>query len=54
LIELPIIAEVHQSVRDLEGKPLQGQTQGINIKTVGPVFHLREGNVVRFDIEDAA
>jgi SnoaL-like domain len=30
-----IIAEVRQSVRDLEGKPLQGQTHGLKDKTVG-------------------
>src|ERR1700751_6058425 len=49
-----IIAEVRQSVRDLEGKPLQGQTHGLKDKTVGHIFHLREGKVARFDIQDAA
>jgi ketosteroid isomerase-like protein len=49
-----IIAEVRQSIRDLEGKPLQGQTHGLRDKTVGHVFHLREGKVARFDIRDAA
>ena len=49
-----IIAEVQQSVRDLEGKPLQGQTHGLRDKTVGHVFHLRDGKVARFDIQDAA
>src|SRR4029077_14208784 len=48
-----IIAEVQQSVRDLEGKPLQGQTHGLKDKTVGHVFRLREGKVARFDIQDA-
>jgi ketosteroid isomerase-like protein len=48
-----IIAEVRQSVRDLEGKPLQGQTHGLKDKTVGYVFRLREGKVARFDIQDA-
>jgi len=47
-----IIARVRQSVRDLEGKPLQGQTNGLTDKTVGHVFHLREGKVARFDIDD--
>jgi ketosteroid isomerase-like protein len=47
-----IIAEVRQSVRDLEGKPLQGQTHGLKDKTVGHVFRLREGKVARFDIQD--
>jgi hypothetical protein len=32
-----IIAEVRQSVRDLDGKPLQGQTLGLKDKTVGHV-----------------
>ena len=49
-----IIAEVKQSVRDLEGKPLLGQTHGLKDKTVGHVFRLREGKVARFDIQDAA
>jgi ketosteroid isomerase-like protein len=49
-----IIAEVRQSVRDLEGKPLQGQTHGLKDKTVGHVFRLREGKVARFDIQDVA
>jgi hypothetical protein len=49
-----IIAEVLQSVRDLEGKPLEGQTHGLKDETVGHVFRLRAGKVARFDIEDAA
>jgi hypothetical protein len=49
-----IVAEVRQSVRDLEGKALEGQTHGLKDKTVGHVFRLREGKVARFDIEDAA
>ena len=49
-----IIAKVRQSVRDLEGKPLQGQTHGLKDKVVGHVFRLREGKVARFDIQDAA
>jgi ketosteroid isomerase-like protein len=48
-----IIAEVQQTVRDLEGNLLQGQTHGLKDKTVGHVFHLREGKVARFDIQDA-
>ena len=48
-----IIAAVRQSVRDLEGRPLQGQTHGLKDKTVEHVFRLREGKVVRFDIRDA-
>ena len=49
-----IIAEVRQSVRDLEGKQLHGQTHGLKDKTVGHVFRLRDGMVARFDIQDAA
>jgi hypothetical protein len=49
-----IVAEVRQSVRDLEGKPLEGQTYGLKDKTVGHIFRLREGKVARFDIQDAA
>lgn len=48
-----IIAEVRQSIRDLEGKPLQGQTHGLKDKMVGHVFRFREGKVTRFDIQDA-
>lgn len=49
-----VLAEVHQSVRDLEGNPLQGQTHGLRDKTVGHVFRFRDGKVARFDIQDAA
>jgi len=48
-----IVAKVRQSIYDLEGKPLSGQTHGLKDKTVGHVFHLRDGQVTRFDIEDA-
>jgi ketosteroid isomerase-like protein len=47
-----IVAEVRQSVRDLEGKPLEGQTHGLKDKTVGHVFHFHNGVVTRFDIQD--
>ncbi|MBU1288614.1 MAG: nuclear transport factor 2 family protein [Alphaproteobacteria bacterium] len=49
-----IIAEVHQSVFDLDGKPLEGQTHGLTDKTVGHIFHFRDGKVARFDIADDA
>ena len=49
-----IVAEVLQTVRDLEGNPLQGQTHGLMDKTVGHIFRVREGKVTRFDIRDAA
>jgi hypothetical protein len=47
-----IIVEVRQFVRDLEGRPLQGQTHGLRDKTIGHVFRFREGMVVRFDIRE--
>lgn len=49
-----IVAEVRQSVHDLDGKPLQGQTHGLKDKTVCHVFHFRGDRVARFDIQDAA
>ena len=51
-----IIVEVRQSVRDLQGRLLQGQTHGLRDKTVDHVFRFQEGMVARFDIrtrEDA-
>ena len=47
-----IVVEVQQSIRDLQGEPLQGQTHGLSDKTVGHVFHLRDGKITRFDIRD--
>jgi ketosteroid isomerase-like protein len=49
-----IVAEVRQSIRDLEGRPLEGQTHGLKDKTVGHVFRFEGGKVARFDIEDAS
>ncbi|EJL28983.1 hypothetical protein PMI01_03395 [Caulobacter sp. AP07] len=49
-----IVAEVRQTIRDLEGRPLGGQAHGLKDKTVGHVFRFREGRVARFDIQDAA
>jgi ketosteroid isomerase-like protein len=49
-----IVAKVRQSIRDLEGKPLQAQTHGLKDKMVGHVFRFRMGKVARFDIQDAA
>jgi ketosteroid isomerase-like protein len=49
-----IVAEVRQSVRDLQGRPLLGQTHGLKDKTVGHVFHFRDGKVARFDIQEDA
>ena len=49
-----IVVEVLQSVRDLQGRPLQDQTHGLRDKTVGHIFYLQEGKVTRFDIRDAS
>jgi len=48
-----LVAEVRQSVRDLEGRPLSGQTHGLRDKKVGHVFRFQDGKVVRFDVQDA-
>lgn len=49
-----VVAEVRQSVRDLEGRPLEGPAHGFKDRTVSHIFHFRDGKVARFDIEDAA
>jgi len=46
-----IMAEVRQTVHDLDGKPLQGQTHGLKDKTVGHVFRLHDGKITRFEIQ---
>lgn len=47
-----VLAEVRQTVRDLDGNPLEGQTHGLKDKTVGHVFRFRSGKVARFDIRE--
>lgn len=47
-----ILAQVQQSVRDLEGRLLEGQTHGLKDKTVVHIFRLQNGKVSRFDIGD--
>ena len=47
-----IVAEVRQSVYDLDGNPLHGQTHGLKDKTVGHVFRFQDGKVSQFDIQD--
>ncbi|WP_064681683.1 nuclear transport factor 2 family protein [Rhizobium bangladeshense] len=49
-----VIVEVRQSIRDLQGQPLQGQTQGLEDKTIGHMFRFRNGRVARFDIRDTS
>jgi ketosteroid isomerase-like protein len=46
-----VVAEVRQTVTDLENRPLEGQTHGLKDRTVEHVFRFREGRVRRFDIE---
>jgi hypothetical protein len=48
-----IVAEVRQTVRDLEGRPLEGQAHGLSDKTVAHVFRFRDGLIARFDIGEA-
>lgn len=45
-----IVVEVRQTIRDLQGRPLQNQTHGLRDKTVGHVFYFQKGKVTRFDI----
>jgi ketosteroid isomerase-like protein len=45
-----IVVEVQQSVRDVQGQPLKGQTHGLKDRTVVHIFQLRDGKVARFDI----
>ena len=47
-----IAVEVIQSVFDLDGQPLQGQTHGLTDKTVTHIFRMRGDRIVRFDIEE--
>ena len=49
-----IVVEVGQSVRDLQGRPLQEQTHGLRDKTVRHVFHFQGEKVTRFDIQDVS
>ncbi len=47
-----VVVEVRQSVRDLDGMPLQDQPHGLRDETVGHVFRFEHGKVTRFDIQD--
>lgn len=47
-----VVARVIQTIRDLDGNPLEDQTHGLKDKTVGHVFRFRDGQVTRFDIQD--
>lgn len=48
-----VAVEVIQSVFDLDGRPLEGQTHGLKDKTVTHIFHMEGDKIVRFDIKDA-
>lgn len=47
-----VAVEVIQSVFDLDGQRLKGQTQGLKDKTVIHIFCIEDGKIARFDIED--
>ena len=49
-----LVVQVKQSVRDLDGRPLQDQDHGLTDRMVGHVFRFQAGKVTRFDIQDAA
>ncbi|MGO7172132.1 nuclear transport factor 2 family protein [Rhizobium leguminosarum] len=45
--------EVIQSVFDLDGRPLEGQSHGLKDKTVTHIFRIEGDKIARFDIRDA-
>ena len=47
-----VAVEVIQSVLDLNGQPLTGQTHGLTDKTVMHIFRMENGKIARFDIGD--
>jgi ketosteroid isomerase-like protein len=47
-----IVVEVVQSVLDLNGQPLSGQTHGLKDKTVMHIFWMKGEKIKRFDIQD--
>ena len=49
-----VVVTVQQSVRDLEGRPVQEQAHGPRERVVGHVFRFQEGKVTRFDIQGAS
>lgn len=48
-----IAVEVIQSIFDLDGQPLEGQSHGLKDKTVTHIFRLEGDKIIRFDIGDA-
>jgi ketosteroid isomerase-like protein len=49
-----IVAEVRQTVLNLDGTPLEGQTHGLRDKTAAHVFRMQDGKITHFDIRDIA
>ena len=47
-----IAVEVIQTIFDLNGQPLTGQTHGLKDKTVIHLFHMNEDKIIRFDIKE--
>lgn len=47
-----VTAEVIQSIFDLDGRPLEGQSHGLKDKTVTHIFRIEGGKIIRFDIGD--
>ncbi|TBG66516.1 nuclear transport factor 2 family protein [Rhizobium leguminosarum] len=45
-----VAVEVIQSVFDLDGRPLEGQSHGLKDKTVTHIFRMEGDKIVRFDI----
>jgi hypothetical protein len=49
-----ILVEVRQSVRDLQGRPLQDQAHGLRDTMIGHRFQFENGKVTRFDLQEAS
>lgn len=49
-----ISVEVVQTIRDLDGNVLEGQTHGLKDKTVRHIFSFIDGLVSRFDVHDVS
>lgn len=48
-----IAVEVIQTIFDLNGQPLSGQTHGLKDKTVMHIFQMDSDKIKRFDIEES-
>ncbi len=49
-----VVVTVRQTIRDLEGRPLQDQAHGLKDKLVEHVFRLRDTKISRFDIREVS